>query len=75
MGKPDNADPDLGRVTDETLEEERREAGKKSSPGDDPTPEEERAAERNTLDPEVARHNREAIERGANVQGEGQIEP
>ena len=75
MGKPDNADPDLGRVTDETLEEERREAGVHASPGDDPTPEEERAADRNRLDPEVARHNREAIERGANVQGEGQIEP
>ena len=42
---------------------------------DEPTPEEERAAERNQLDPDVARHNKEANERGANVQGEGQIEP
>ena len=75
MGKPDNADPDLGRVTDETIEEERREAGITASAGDDPTPEEERAADRNRLDPEVARRNREAIERGANVKGEGQIEP
>ena len=75
MGKPDNADPDLARLTDETIEEERREAGITASPGDDPTPEEERAADRNTLDPEVARRNREAIERGANVKGEGQIEP
>jgi hypothetical protein len=42
---------------------------------EEPTPEEERAAERNELDPEVARNNKEAIERGANVKGEGQIEP
>lgn len=75
MAKPDNADPDLGRLTDETIEEERREARVTASAGDEPTPEEERAAERNTLDPEVARHNREAVERGANVQGEGQVEP
>lgn len=75
MGKPDEADPDLGRITDETLEEERREAGMTASAGDEPTPEEERAADRNSLDPEVARHNKEAVERGANVQGEGQVEP
>ena len=75
MGKPDNADPDIGRVTDQTIEEERREAGMTASAGDDPTPEEERAADRNTPDPEVARRNREALERGANVKGEGQIEP
>jgi hypothetical protein len=75
MGKPDEADPDLRAVTDQTLEEERREARMSASAGDEPTPEEERAADRNSLDPEVARHNKEAVERGANVRGEGQVEP
>ncbi len=40
-----------------------------------PTPEEEAAAERNRLDPDVAQAYGEAVERGANVQGEGQITP
>jgi hypothetical protein len=38
-----------------------------------PTPEEEAAAERNQLDPEVAKAYEEAAERGANVKGEGEI--
>ena len=61
MGKPDGADPDL-RADIRAAQ-------------DDPTAEEERAADSNELDPEVARRNKEAIERGANVQGEGRIEP
>ena len=38
-----------------------------------PTPEEEAAAERNELDPEVAQAYEKAMERGANVEGEGKI--
>ena len=38
-----------------------------------PTPEEEAAAERNELDPAVAEAYEDAIERGANVEGEGRI--
>ncbi len=38
-----------------------------------PTPEEEAAAERNQLDPSVAEAYEDAIERGANVKGEGEI--
>ena len=38
-----------------------------------PTPEEEAAAEKNEPDPEVAEHYREAIETGAEVQGEGEV--
>lgn len=37
-----------------------------------PTPDEERAAP-TEVDPDVAEAHREAIERGANVRGEGQI--
>lgn len=39
-----------------------------------PTAEEERAAERNTLDPEVAEHYQDAARTGANIKGEGAIE-
>jgi hypothetical protein len=38
-----------------------------------PTAEEEAAAESNTLDPEVSRHEREMGEIGADVKGEGEI--
>jgi hypothetical protein len=39
-----------------------------------PTPAEERAAEGNTLDPEVSEHYKDATRTGARVQGEGAIE-
>lgn len=38
-----------------------------------PTPEEEAAAEETELSEDAARHYREAIERGAEVKGEGEI--
>lgn len=39
----------------------------------EPTEEEERAAEKGDLDPEVAQHYREATRTGAEVKGEGEI--
>ena len=38
-----------------------------------PTPEEERQAEESELDPEVAEHEREMLERGAAQEGEGRL--
>jgi hypothetical protein len=38
-----------------------------------PTPEEEAAAEGNEVDPSVAEAYEQSMERGANVEGEGQI--
>jgi hypothetical protein len=38
-----------------------------------PTPEEEQAAEKNTVSPEVKENYQEATERGASQQGEGRI--
>lgn len=38
-----------------------------------PTPEEERIADGLELDPDVAESYKEAVERGANVKGEGKI--
>jgi hypothetical protein len=61
-------------VTKETREAERREAQMPADAGPEPTPEEAEAADRNTVDPEVAKAEKEATERGARVQGEGRIE-
>ncbi len=38
-----------------------------------PTPEESKIADGLTLDPEVAKHEEEMLEKGANVKGEGQL--
>jgi hypothetical protein len=61
-------------VSKETREAERREAQMPADAGPEPTPEEAEAAERNTVDPDVAKAEKEATERGANLQGEGRIE-
>jgi hypothetical protein len=67
-------DDDGALVSDATREEERREARVTSNAGRGPTPEEEQAAERTNADPDVARENKAAAERGAHVRGEGQID-
>jgi hypothetical protein len=60
----------------ETVEADRRDADREHEPDREPTAEEERAAERRGegADPEVADAYEEAMERGANVKGEGQID-
>lgn len=65
--------PDPDATNPETVAAD--EADARASHGADrmPTPEEEAAAERNQLDPDVAEAYEEAIERGANVKGEGEI--
>lgn len=65
--------PDLTRVSDETRAAERKEATMPADAGPMPTTEESEAAEKNTVDPEVAKHEKEAAERGANAKGEGRI--
>jgi hypothetical protein len=53
-----------------------RDANVKAGPGRMPTAEEEAAAEAAAHDvdlPEVAKHEREMLEKGANVKGEGQV--
>jgi len=62
---------DHTRPTNPTRESEVRAAHAEHAPGSDPTPEEERAADKNKPDPEVAEHYREMTERGANQRGEG----
>jgi hypothetical protein len=65
---------DQGRVDEATRAEEEREATATASAGRGPTPDEERAAETSSVDPDVARENKKAVERGAAVRGEGQID-
>jgi hypothetical protein len=57
----------------ETRAAEREEAGAAHDADRAPTPEEEQAAAKNSLDPEVAEHEKEMAERGVNQQGEGRI--
>jgi len=62
-------------VNDATKEEEEdREATATHTADRPPTSEEEAAAERNRLDPDVAAHEREMGKIGAEVKGEGEID-
>jgi hypothetical protein len=62
------------KVDDATRAEEEEEAGAAHAADRAPTAEEEAAAEKNTLDPDVAEHEREMGRLGAEVKGEGQID-
>ncbi len=61
------------RPSEETREAERREAQRGAGADREPTPEEEQLASELSLDPEVARHEKEMAEKGANQEGEGRI--
>lgn len=61
-------------VSDATKAEEEHEADAPHTADRPPTAEEERAAESNTLDPEVSEHEREMGKIGAEVKGEGEVE-
>lgn len=69
------AEPDVGmqKVNEATRAADEHDAEAGPSPDRMPTPEEERLAEQNELDPEVAESYKEAAERGANAKGEGRI--
>ena len=68
-------DDTTGRVTDETVEADERDAQADHGADRAPTPEEEAAAERTPeVSPESAGAYEEAIQRGADVAGEGQID-
>jgi hypothetical protein len=64
-----------GAVSDETREADRRDGKKQGKPDRMPTPAEERAADSlGEPDDDVAANYKEAIEIGADVKGEGQID-
>ena len=61
------------RPSSETREAERDEAQRPASAGREATPDEAQTADSRELDPEVAEHEREMNERGANQKGEGRL--
>jgi hypothetical protein len=61
------------RPSAETREAEHAEAHAKHESDRAPTPEEDAAAEAQELEPDVAEHEEEMLERGANQQGEGRL--
>lgn len=64
---------DHTRPNNATRDAEVKAAGTDHAPDRGPTPDEERAAESNRLDPGTARNIEEAAERGAAQKGEGRI--
>ena len=66
-----SGDPDA--TTADTVRADEKDADAAHRADRMPTPEEEAAADRNQLDPDVAEAYEEAIERGADVKGEGEI--
>jgi hypothetical protein len=61
------------RPSDRTRETEHEDEKTTAHADREPTPDEEKIAENLKLDPEVAEHEREMGERGANQQGEGRL--
>jgi hypothetical protein len=61
------------RPNDETRATEREDAERTAGADRAPTPDEEAEAESRSLDPDVAEHEREMAERGANQKGEGRL--
>jgi hypothetical protein len=61
------------RPSSETREAERAEATKTAAADRQPTPDEEKIADSLEVDPDVAAHEEEMMERGANQQGEGKL--
>ena len=62
------------KLSDATHEADRRDSEVKAHADRPPTPEEEREAEKNTLEPDEARTIEEQYERGANAKGEGRVD-
>jgi hypothetical protein len=64
---------DRTRPSRATRAAERSEAQHEHAADREPTEEEEALAEKSTLDPEVAEHEEEMLERGAHQEGEGRL--
>jgi hypothetical protein len=67
-------DPDVARLDDATRAADDDDAHAEHRADRMPTAEEERLADEQQLDPDVAESYKEATERGANLEGEGRIE-
>ncbi len=65
--------PDSTRPSSETRAEEAKEAKLPIDAGRPPTPEEERAADEQSVSPGTAAAEKDMVERGARQQGEGRL--
>jgi hypothetical protein len=66
---------DQTRPSAATRDAEQREAAVAHAVGEEPTPDEERAADAHgAVDPSVVEHEQEMNERGANAKGEGRVD-
>jgi hypothetical protein len=61
------------RPSDETRATERDDAQRSAGAARKPSQDEEKRAEQHDLDPDVAEHEREMAERGAEQKGEGRL--
>jgi hypothetical protein len=61
------------RPSSETREAERADATKTAAADREPTAEEEKIADSLEPDPDVAKHEKEMLERGAHQEGEGKL--
>ena len=61
------------KIADETKAADRSDAQAEHAPDRMPTPDEERKAEQNELNPETAESYKEMAERGASQKGEGRV--
>jgi hypothetical protein len=68
-----DTDPDVARLDDATRAADEEDAQAEHRADRMPTDDEERLADEQSLDPDVAKAYKDAAERGANVKGEGRI--
>jgi hypothetical protein len=73
LAMSDARTPDDTDFTDATRQADEHDARAGHGADRMPTPDEERLADQNELDPDVAEAYEDAIERGADVKGEGAI--
>jgi hypothetical protein len=70
---PSESSPEPTRPNDRTRQAEREDAHTTAHADREPTADEEERAERQQLDPDVAEHEKEMDERGAQQKGEGRL--
>jgi len=73
MSEARDTDPDSASLDEATRQVDEDDARAEHRADRMPTPDEERRADELELDPDVAEAYEDAIERGANVKGEGRI--
>ena len=71
--EPSDTSSEPTRPSEATRQAEREDAHTTAHADREPTADEEERAERQQLDPDVAEHEQEMVERGAQQKGEGRL--